>query len=487
MTAATRNPGGARATQAAAGERSGMFWVAAMTVLLALVPVQFDIGNLLMTPLRLFLLAVVPVIGIKWLTGAYGRLVYSDYAMLFFSVWMSMAVTATHGFSFMITFAGSNILLLLGGYLVGRAAIRSAADFMALAKLLPLTVLLLLPLAIYETLFLKPSLILTWLAEFDSLRSYNGGGVQIRMGLNRAQVVLTHAIHFGIYCSLGMTIFFLSLTNHVSLSLRLIGTALVIFGTFCSLSSGPLLTTVFQLALIAYAVMFQKLNNQWKLLTRVSAVLYVILELNTTKIAFFTLAEKLAFSGHNAYTRQIMVKVGTDLMGKYPLFGYGLRRWPLPYWMQYSNSIDNYWLVLGGNFGIPTLASVLSAIFVPMFTLSKNPLTKGSDLYWIRVSWTILMLGTVLVLATVHLWGNLTTVIYMMLGSGMFLFYAKEPDAEAEAAETPEPQPRGPVYTRFPARHHRPAAGAAGAAASASASAASRSARLRAPPSSQHG
>lgn len=434
----------------AATERSRLFWIPVTALITSLIPLQFEIAGLLLSPLRIFLIGIVPYLIVRALSGAAGRPVFSDYAIVFFCGWMALSILVHHSVGRMLTFAGSNVLLILGGYLIGRVVIRSASDFLSLVKALFIAVLCLLPLAIWETFLLKPALIIGWVNQFDWVRGYVGSEVQIRFGLNRAQVVMTHAIHFGIFCSLSFSVFFLGMTNRLSLGKRCLGGFLIAFATACSLSSGPLGSIIFQSALIGYAILFHSVPAQWKIAQRGGLLLYVILELNTTKAAFFALAEKISYSSHNAYTRQIMISTATDLMARYPLFGWGLRSWPLPYWMRYSSSIDNYWAVLGGGFGIPTILSVLAAFIWPMIRAGGNRLRKGSDLYWVRVSWTIQMMGMIIVLATVHLWGPLTTIVYMMLGAGMFLMNATEPDETNAVAAVQPSRPRGPVYTRFP-------------------------------------
>lgn len=441
-------PAATPATTTATGTRSEVYWLVPLLLVVTMIPVRFDLAGQLLNPSRAMLVLVTPYLTVQWLSGKYGRLVYADYAIAFFCFWMSLAV-AHYNPSRLVGFAGSNVLQVFGGYLIGRAAIRSAEDFFALTKALVVTTLLLLPLAFYESVLNKDSPILNWLEQYPAIAAYRDSDMCCRLGLNRAQTVLIQPIHYGIFCSLSVVVFFLGMRNRVPAATRYVVTALLIAAVVFSVSSGALMTTLLQLGLAGYAILFHGLKKQWKLFNWGLLAGYVLLELNTTKFAFFTLAEKVAFSAHNAYTRQIMVNAGIGLVERYPLFGYGLRSWPLPYWMRYSASIDNYWLVLAGNFGLPTFVAAFSAFLVPLFYVGGNRLRKGSDLYYIRLSWTFLIASLLLSLATVYLWDVLTTIVYMMLGAGMFLMYASEPDAQAAPAEAPAPRRR---YTRFPDR-----------------------------------
>ena len=449
-----RLTGASPAPGSAVGERSDVFWLVPALVILSLLPIRFDLAGQLLNPSRALLLVMTPYLMAQWLSGRYGRLVYTDYAIAFFCVWMTLAV-ANFNPSRVFGFAGSNVLQVIGGYLIGRAAVRSAEDFFALTRVMVIAILALLPLAFYESVLNQDSPILNWLEQYPAISAYRDSDMCCRLGLNRAQAVLIQPIHYGIFCSLAIAPFVLGMHNRVPATTRYVVTGLLLLAVLFSVSSGALMTSVLQLGMVGYAVMFHGFKDQWKLMNRALLVGYVLLELITTKFAFFTLAEKVAFSSHNAYTRQVMVDTGIKLVGQYPLFGYGLRSWPLPYWMRYSTSIDNYWLVLAGSFGLPTFLAAFTAFLVPLFFVGGKRLTKGSDLYYIRLSWTFLMAALLLSFATVHLWDVLTSIVYMMLGAGIFLMYATEPStktAQQEAGDDAARAPKRPVHTRFPPR-----------------------------------
>jgi len=241
----------------------------------------------------------------------------------------------------------------------------------------------------------------------------------------------------------------IGLTNQVNIVLRAILATLVAAAAFTTVSSGALIVIGFQLLLIAYVIAFNRWSRQWYWGVRGGIAMYILLELNTTKFAAIRLAEMFAFNAGNVYTRQIMLETGLELMRNYPLLGYGPHRaWPLPHWF-YKSSVDNYWIVLGGNFGIPALAAVGTAFIWAMCKVGGNRLRKGSDLYWVRVSWTVLMFGLILCLGTVYIWASILTMVYFVFGAGLFLLYASDADEEAAPASEPA-RPRGPVYTRFP-------------------------------------
>ncbi len=428
--------------------RSGMFWLAALFFIAGMIPLQFEVATLLFAPIRLVLFIVAPLLIIRWLMGAYGKLTITDYAVIFFCFWMTLAIGIHHP-NRVVTFAGSNVMLVMGGFVLARATIRSADDFFAMTKLLAVLTLLLMPLAIHESFYHNPSLVLTKFAEWG-WDTYNDSDHCCRFGLTRSQTVFIHPLHFGIFCALAFSLVFVGLTNRAPFMVRLIVAGLLAFTCFTTVASGSLIVIFFQFLLILYTLTFNRWEKQWYWGLRGALVGYIILELNTTKFAGFTLAEKLAYSPGNVWTRQIMVDVGLDLMNRYPFFGYGHRKWPLPSWM-HKASVDNYWIVIGGGFGKPALFSALLAFVWAMLRVGGNRLKKGSDLYWVRISWTILLVGLMLCMGTVYLWGPILAIVYFMLGSGMFLMYAQEPDSDGEPPgdETAETSVRS-RYSRFP-------------------------------------
>lgn len=430
--------------------RSPYFWVPVTVLLLVLVPVQFYVGTLLLTPLRLFLLVMTPILGVKLLRGDFGRLLPSDYAMMLFLFFLTLSL-GYHNPQRVVTFAGSVGVMVMGGYLAGRAGIRSAQDFRGFANAMAAICLVLLPLGFYEAILHNDSLILTWLAQFDFIETYNDSDHCCRLGMTRAQTVFIHPIHFGIFAASAVAIFFLANANHMSFVTRSVVTLAIMTTCVFSVSSGALIVMAFQVGMIGYTLMFASLKKQWKIFLWGALILYVILELNTTKVVFIRLAEMVAFSPGNAYTRQVMIDVGLDLMWANPILGYGPWPWPLPHWMiRWGSSIDNYWLVIAAAYGLPAFISVMTAIVHGVVKVGGDRLRKGSDLYYCRLAWSFLMVGLILGLATVFIWASLLSVVYMLVGAGMFLMYATEPDAEAVPDTAPARS--GARYTRFPGR-----------------------------------
>ncbi len=432
----------------------GLHPLAVLLILSLLIPINFTIGETLLSATRVLCLVIVPVLLVRLLQGAYGRPVLSDYAILFFLFWMVLTVSINHGIAKAISYGGSNGFMILGGYLTARATIRSPENFFALTRFLAVVVIfLLLPLGVYEAFFHNPSLILDWLAnllgEDGAITAFTDSDMCCRMGLTRAQTVFTHPIHFGLFCAMAFAPYFIGLTNHVSLGKRLLVGTLIVIAAFTSVSSGSLLVIMFQMLLIAYAWGLHRFDWQWRALLWVAAIGYVLIELNTTKPAPIRIAEALALSRGTVWARELQFEAGIEIVQRYPIFGWGVRPLPnLPHYM-HSSSVDNYWLVLAFGFGIPAFAAAITAFIWAMIFAGGKRFRKGSDLYYVRVSWTILLIGVCLAIGTVHIWSTVQPMVYFMLASGLFLFYANEPDAAPVAPTIAETRRRS--YTRFPA------------------------------------
>lgn len=447
MMSQTANPS---ATAATAG-KGRVHPLAIGMLVVMMIPAAADIAGLYMTPMRLYYMLVVPFLVIGWLTGKYGRLRLPDYLLMFFLVWMGITVWIHHPLQ-IVTFTGSTGITILGGYLIARATVRNTADFQAFVRFFSmLVVLFLMPLGVYEAILHADSLPLKLVDALPGIDAYHDSLYCCRLGLNRAQTVFIHPIHHGIFCSMAFSLYFFGLSNTVGLFRRTVVAMLVALAAFTSVSSGAILVVGFQGLLMLYGLMFHNKPRQWRTLMILAAILYLALELQTTKFAFFALSEKLAFDSWNVYVRGVLYDAGMDQISKTPIFGWGYNRLPaLPYWM--TGSTDNYWLQIAVSHGLPGFFSAFALVIYSTIFAGKNGnFRKGSDLYYARVSWVILMVGLTLSLTTVAIWAEVQSMVFFMVGLGQFLFDAREPDetAEIEAEKTPATRAR-PAYTRFP-------------------------------------
>ncbi|MGS4946666.1 O-antigen ligase family protein [Meridianimarinicoccus sp. RP-17] len=429
-----------------------------VTVVAFLLPVSWDIGSLFMTPMRTLYVFTVPVLGIIWLRGGMGPKLIGDWLLIAYLVWMAMSVGKNHP-SQLVTFTASTGLTILGGYLTARYTVRSTADFMALSRLLAaIVIVLLLPLGLYESITHAKPLVTDLLSGLGFIDTYRPSMYCCRLGLARAQTVFVHPIHHGIACSIPFALYFMSTANHIGFVRRAVVASLIGLATFTSVSSGAVLAVGFMGALILYAITFESHPKQWRMFLWGVVIVYVILELNTTKFAIFTLSEKLAFSNWNVYIRGLLYNAGVDQIMKTPILGFGYNRLPqLPHWM--TGSMDNYWLQQAVSHGLLGFVLPFTAFLYAILRSGRNGFTKGSDLYNVRLAYGFTLTALTLSMTTVAVWAEVQSMIFMALGMGQFLFTAQEDDTPVAAATVQRPS--APVYTRFPAGAGQPGGAAA--------------------------
>lgn len=125
----------------------------ALVVFIALlIPAFFHLGTLLMTPSRLLFLLLIPLLLLKLLGKQYGRVTYIDWMILFHMSWFTLSVFVNASAGVAVTYTGVNTVILLGGYLAGRAAIRDLDQFLGFVRFFAFVLTLSLPFILYETL-----------------------------------------------------------------------------------------------------------------------------------------------------------------------------------------------------------------------------------------------------------------------------------------------------------------------------------------------
>lgn len=437
-------------------------WPATLFLLSAVFPVFFYIGDFLLTPMRVMGVLAILIVPIRlFLAKAYGRITVVDFLIVFYAVWVMISYLHNHGTS-QIVLGGLTVTNILGGYLVGRATIRTVAHMQAVARLLATILIALLPFAIYESItadYVIPDII----KSISGLSSYSEVDIGRRLGLDRAQVVFVHPIHWGLFCSLPISLYMIGLANQVSLGRRVFVAVFVIASGLTSLSSGPILATFVQVGLIAYALVFRALRLQWPLFTWGFGVFYLIGEFLSDRFFFYALASRVALNPGTAFYRTLIWDHGTAQVARTPLLGVASGYWERPFWM--TSSIDNYWLQTAVSSGIPAAFAMVFAFLYTTVRIGKGTYVRGTDAYNMRVAVTILMIGLFAALATVTLWNEMLAVVMFLLGACAFMLQAQPVTETTEATSPPKsrrahlsgdgtaeaPDRTRPTYTRFPA------------------------------------
>ncbi len=393
------------------------------TFLSLLTPIFFEIGTLLLTPSRILFLFATPIL-LCWITlGNKDKILLADVFVLAYVGWMTLAVFI-HNPQVAITFTGSNVVMILGGYLIGRYCVRSPSEFTFFSKLLGITICALLPFAIYESWTpnnrTAPNMLIPAFLESLGLQSEKDVLYEPRVGLDRAQVVFPHPIHFGLYCSLGFSMVLLGLQNSIGTIQRFVWAGVIGFACFLSVSSGPFLAMLVQIALICYHLVTYRIPNRWPILGAVMLIGFCVLEVFTRRPAILVLVTAMSFSAHTVSVRWTLLDYGMSQVWKNPILGIGYyQSFGLPSWM--SGSIDNMWLLAALIYGIPSFVFLLLSFVMPIWQVSRRKIEMENDIYCIRNAWIFTMISIILTMATVAVWNQIYSTIFLCLGAGVWM------------------------------------------------------------------
>lgn len=415
------------------GSRKKLAPLAAAFMIATVFPAYMNLGPVFMTPARAILLVSLPFLLLRLVSGNYGKILLTDILILAMIVWMSIAMLKNSPQQ-ALSYSAIQWASTIGAYLIGRATIRSVDDFRAFVRLMGWILAILLPMALYETVSSHP-LLPQLFTKIPGVLSIEDVNYERRMGLDRAQVVFSHPIHFGFYCSLFVGLAFVAFYGVVDRKKRMVLVGLSLFNSITAMSSGPLLSAFVQIGLIAYGYFTFRFAFQWKLVLMVGAAMYVVLELASPYPALYEISKRLALNSGTASYRALIFEYGMGQVAKTPIFGVGLNDWERPFWM--LPTIDNHWLLLAVQCGLPAFLFFFGAIVNSMSRVGGGKFRKGSDLYYIRLSWNVVLTSAMITMSTVALFGEITGVIFFILGAGQFLVTATEPEESADETAAP--------------------------------------------------
>jgi len=418
-----------------------------LMVISLLIPISFEIAGFRFTPALLTLFALFPIMFVNFFSGRAGRMGLIDALFFFYVFWTAITILENNPNRF-VAYTGTQGLNILGGYLVGRVMIRDRDDFSAFIHAVFWAVAFSLPFALYESLFDVP-LILRFVEDYTPFATFNENMYPPRMGFFRAQFVFVHPIHYGMFCSLAFATVFVGLHEQLRTFLRWAASGVVSFCCFLAVSSGPFLSMLVQAGIFGmYRAASRFSPRPWRLLSGCFLGIYTVLELASNNSAFVAVSSRLAFNPATAYYRTLIWQYGTEQVMRTPILGNGYNYWPRPFWM--TTSVDNMWLLIAMVHGLPALIAFSAAILVLLYRINRRDFSANADLDYLRLGWTLSMLGFMITASTVAIWGEIQIFFMILFGSGYWMLSA--PGAPRDAApeeESPAPE-RVLRYTRFP-------------------------------------
>lgn len=423
---------------AAAISERGPVWAAYAFLLSLLVPFYMPVGPVLLMPHRVLLLVLfVPFFLRLFVYRTAGPVLLSDWLLFVSALWAGVALMANHPVGAAIEPFGVHMIEFFGAYLLARVSIRSAEDFRGMVRVFFFIILFLLPFAILESVTRRP--VLLDLLPGTSVRPVDAG---TRMGLRRAQTVFAHPILFGAFVSTGLGLFWYAMRPRL---LGYLGAPLTAVVTICSLSTGALISFIMQVVFIGWETVTGFLRARWRLFLGLTVLAYVTIDLLSNRTPFHVLVTYASFNTGSAYNRILIWQYGTDNVAANPLFGLGLNDWARPSWM--VSSVDNFWLLLAMQYGLPAITMILVALVLLIRRVSRAELSDEGDKLC-RAGYLVAFGGLAVAGGTVHYWHAMMAFALFIFGSGAWAATGggvSADDTVREAEPTAVPRSR---YTR---------------------------------------
>ncbi|MQQ09578.1 hypothetical protein GFB49_14005 [Epibacterium sp. SM1979] len=421
--------------------------VLVLFILTIFIPAGQEIGGFLISPNRAFLLlAVLPLTGLL-LAGRFGSATPVDWLILMTGLWVIVALVKVHGTA-RIPFAGITAVETVGGYLVGRALVRNARDYRLVFALVVAAVVFLLPFTVIENLTAKlviPDFLRDTFGVQSIERNRSAHG---RLGLERVYSVFEHPILWGLFCAMTFANLWMLARSRWSLLLTL---SVMFYSTFSALSSAPLLGIALQAMLLIWGWMT---NGRWKLLLALTVGGYVLLDLASNRTPIEILITSVTFSAHNSWTRLIIFEYGSAAVMRAPIFGLGFNDYPRPSWL--TASIDNFWLLNAIRYGLVGLGLMLGAFVWHLWRTARIKI-DDRDLNRLRRGHLIGLVGLMMTLVTVHIWGTVAVFVMFYLGAGAWIFERRSEKGTTDNTQDTSTHAKtgALVYSRFAPRNLR--------------------------------
>ncbi len=420
--------------------------------LMIALPIQFNLGPVFMTGVRAVLLVTTIPLALRLFSGQLGRVLAADVLLLAYSVW-SVATLFVTTPSEAISYGGSYVLEVFGSYLLARNFIRTPEQFRAMCWGLFTVLIFSLPFAIYETQTgLAPiPILIAKMPGFFSHGNYYSALAGRRLGLERAQVIFAHPIHYGFFCASLISLAFVGFKGLMGTFRRLLLSALVCVGVICSVSSGAILPMILQFGLIFWAWVFNPVRARWIILSSLIVFFYVVVDIVSNRTAIEVFLEYGTLSSETAYARKLIFGWGMENVWKHPFLGIGLNEWERPSWWPPA-SMDNFWLIAAVRYGLPGFFLLIIPYLMMVGGVIRRDFGNDGVIWQFRRAWVFTQVGIILTLCTVDVWVTPLSFVFFMLGTGVWM--ASVPadvgaDGDRETStESHATSPRSP-YTRF--------------------------------------
>lgn len=379
------------------------------------IELSFYLGDLLITPVRVVLLFTAFPSAYKLFKR--GDLRDFDYLLFGFIFWIAVSYTYNHGAAKAVEGGGVLALEILISYLIARVYITDTIKLIATIRLVVVIITLMLPFVIAESLTGKHIIhdFFASLTGFQYPLAY-----EARFGFTRAYGTFTHPILLGVFSSslTGLVWYVFGKRGAFGKLLKL---AVLSATTIATLSSAPLLLLLFQFFAIAGNRLAGRLRWKWQMVVAGFASLYVFLLFWSPYSPMMVIMSRITLDPSTSYYRRLIWEYGSAVVLNNPFFGIGKNDWVRPIWMV-SDTIDNFWLKVGMQFGLPAVILLGLCLCLLIFKVSKM-MKKGlpEDYKSACRGWIVTIISFSIIGFTVDFFGAIYVFFYFLLGMGAAL------------------------------------------------------------------
>lgn len=390
----------------------------ALFLVALLLPWEFKLGAVTLTPYRFVLMATtIPCLWL-WLRGSAGPVRSFDLALFLNTLWVGFCLIVLVGVGEAWKPGFSYFVESFGAFLLARCFIRSQDNLYAMARCFFVIAVLLLPWAVAEAISHRNFLLDIFAQVAPTSPAISEAE---RLGLRRAQAIFEHPILFGVFAVSTFAYVHLVFGGAKSPSRRWLQSAAVAACVFLSLSSAPIGAFLLQVGILAWGYVLRGTELRWMLLLAITASAYLFVEVFSNQSAIGAYITRFTFSEQSAFYRMLIWDYGWNSVLRHPLFGIGFGDWQRPSWM--TSSVDNFWLVNAIRWGLPGVFLLMFSVALLWLQVVRTPQHEAARSRC-KLAYLVSTLSCCIMGMTVHYWGSSYVIFMFLLGSGAWLLDA---------------------------------------------------------------
>jgi hypothetical protein len=377
--------------------------------------VSFYLGDFRLSPIRLALLLLTPVLLIRFsqlLASRQRRLVISDIFISLAGIWMIISPAMVVDLEYALHHSAPLAAELCGSYFATRVLLSQSGQALNFIKFLCRVIAIVALLGTLDALTATP-FIHDFLGRLTGyVKPYTN---EYRAGIFRSMGPIDHPILFGIICAFGLLLALTSPMRAKSLTSSACG-----LGVLLSMSSAPIQAAVIGLGLVSYDSILARFRSRWWVLISILALgIGAIYAFSRSPLGF--VFDHLMFDPSSGWNRVYQWDLLGGFIANSPWFGIAFQ-WKdiirtLPDLWYSSPSVDSYWLNLTLIYGIPGATLIgLSLIGAACYPASGHRVSLTMAESKLATTLSILISLVVFLGFTVDFWGISAMFIPLLVG-----------------------------------------------------------------------